>query len=497
MTRNALFVSSLLASVAAATTVAHADKWTGVYLGVGGGYGMANHEVSLGNGPLVPPPPGFSVDLDGLGGRGGFLSLSVGADYQIHHNFLVGAFFDYDFMDIGTEINASLAGFGLGASANAGFEIKNQWSLGGRIGYLPTSRTLLFLSAGYTQVDVSDMTFSASATGLGSTSGVLASVDNLSGYFIGGGAEVRLTDAISIKGEYRYTNLGSENVTLLPGLAPVINNFVSTQLDTTIQTARVSLNYRFGLGHSPTEPEPITSIDPGPADKWTGVYLGVGGGYGMANHEVSLGNGPLVPPPPGFSVDLDGLGGRGGFLSLSLGADYQIHHNFLVGAFFDYDFMDIGTEINASLAGFGLGASANAGFEIKNQWSLGGRIGYLPTSRTLLFLSAGYTQVDVSDMTFSASATGLGSTSGVLASVDNLSGYFIGGGAEVRLTDAISIKGEYRYTNLGSENVTLLPGLAPVINNFVSTQLDTAIQTARVSLNYRFNWDRPTSEPLK
>ena len=85
----------------------------------------------------------------------------------------------------------------------------------------------------------------------------------------------------------------------------------------------------------------------------------------------------------------------------------------------------------------------------------------------------------------------------MLASVDDLSGYFIGGGAEVKLTDAISIKGEYRYTNLGSENVTLLPGLAPVIDNFVSTELDTTIQTARVSLNYRFNWDRPTSEPLK
>ena len=62
--------------------------------------------------------------------------------------------------------------------------------------------------------------------------------------------------------------------------------------------------------------------------------------------------------------------------------------------------------------------------------------------------------MDVSDLTFTASVPGLGSGSGVLASVDDLSGPFLGGGAEIKLTDAISLKGEYRYTNLDSEDVT-------------------------------------------
>ncbi len=84
----------------------------------------------------------------------------------------------------------------------------------------------------------------------------------------------------------------------------------------------------------------------------------------------------------------------------------------------------------------------------------------------------------------------------MLASVDDLSGPFLGGGVEIKLTDAISLKGEYRYTNLDSEDVTLLPGLAPGIDSFVSAELDPTIQTARATLNYRFNWDRP-AEPLK
>ena len=96
-----------------------------------------------------------------------------------------------------------------------------------------------------------------------------------------------------------------------------------------------------------------------------------------------------------------------------------------------------------------------------------------------------------------ASATGLGSINGVIASVGDLLGTFLGAGAEIKLTDAISIKGEYRYSNLESEDVTLLPGLAPGIDSLVSTELDPAIQTARVTLNYRFNWDVPIAEHLK
>ncbi len=476
---------------------AHADDWTGLYFGVGGGYGMANHEINFSNGPLAPPPPAFNVNLDGLGGEGGMFTLGVGADYQINRRVLVGAFFDHDWMDVNTEITASLSGFGDSARASAEFGVEDQWSIGGRIGYLPNARTLLFFSAGYTQVDVSDLTFNASATGLGSINGVIASVGTLSGTFVGGGTEIKLTEAISIKGEYRYTNLDPEEVTLLPGLASGLDSFVSTELDPTIQTARVTLNYRFGLGHSPSEPVVEASADEGKPESWTGLYLGMGGGYGIANHELDFKNGPLAPPPPAFNVNLDGLGGEGGLVTLGVGADYQITRRFLVGAFFDHDWMDVNTEITASLSGFGDSARASAGFEVERQWSLGGRIGYLAAPSTLLFVSAGYTQVDVSDLTFTASVPGLGSSTGVIASVGDLSGTFLGGGAEIKLTDAISIKGEYRYTDLDPEEVMLLPGLASGIDSFVSTELDPTIQTARVSLNYRFNWDRSVAEPLK
>ena len=105
---------------------ARADDWTGLYFGVGGGYGMANHELDVRNGPLAPPPPAFNVNLDGLGGDGGLFTLGVGADFAINRRFLVGAFFDHDWMDVNTEINASLSGFGDSARARAGFEVERQ-----------------------------------------------------------------------------------------------------------------------------------------------------------------------------------------------------------------------------------------------------------------------------------------------------------------------------------------------------------------------------------
>ena len=343
---------------------------------------MANHEIDVGDGPLVPPPSAFNVNLDGLGGEGGLFTLGLGADYQIHRRFLVGAFFDYDWMDVSTEINASLSDFGDSARASAEFEVKDQWSIGGRIGYLPTARTLLFISAGYTQVDVTDLTFTASVTGLGSGSGVLASVDDSLGHLPRrrrrDQADRRDLDQGRVS--LHRSRLGGGDVAARVWHR-AINDFVSTELDPTIQTARVTLNYRFGLGHAPRLSQFFVDAPPADNRGWTGLYLGVGGGYGSANHEIDVSDGPLVPPPSAFNVNLDGLGGEGGLFTLGLGADYQIHRRFLVGAFFDYDWMDVEHGDHRLAERFWPQRESECGVRGESQWSLGGRIGYLAPLR--------------------------------------------------------------------------------------------------------------------
>ena len=72
-----------------------------------------------------------------------------------------------------------------------------------------------------------------------------------SGVFIGGGAETRINDAISLKAEYRYLDLGSERMTMPLDNGPEINEL---KFDPTIQMGRVSINYRFGGRDEPSAP---------------------------------------------------------------------------------------------------------------------------------------------------------------------------------------------------------------------------------------------------
>jgi outer membrane immunogenic protein len=324
MTMTLQRTAAVVAGVLACANTANAGEWTGAYIGIGGGVGAAVHDLSFENGPLLPAPA-FAAELSGLGGDGGFFSLGVGADYQVNSRFVVGAFFDYDWMDLETSIDASLSFGGPALGAGVDIEVEDMWSIGGRLGYLISPRTMLFMTGGYARADVSDLT--ANITGLGNIT--VASVGDFDGYFIGGGAEVKLTKSISIKGEYRYTDLDSEAITLLPGTPlAVINNFVTTKLDPDIQTARVALSYRFGLGGAGD----VEAVEPSePMGSWTQFHIGIGGGYAFANNELTLSNGPAIPPPIAFNVGVDGLGGEGGALTLSAGYDYQIHSNVVAG----------------------------------------------------------------------------------------------------------------------------------------------------------------------
>jgi opacity protein-like surface antigen len=70
--------------------------------------------------------------------------------------------------------------------------------------------------------------------------------------------------------------------------------------------------------------------------------------------------------------------------------------------------------------------------------------------------------------------------------VPNLSGGFVGVGAETRITEHISLKGEYRYTDFGSGAVTLPTIDGNNLNDFVSVHVAPSMQEGRASINYRF-----------
>jgi outer membrane immunogenic protein len=120
--------------------------------------------------------------------------------------------------------------------------------------------TMLFLSVSYANYEADSTNMIAMTRldwiPLAGNNGTLIADKNLSGGFIGGGIETRLTDTLSLKAEYRYIDLGKESVTLLPYDLPEINQLVSTTFDPDIQMGRLSINYRFG-GPSSTEAVPL------------------------------------------------------------------------------------------------------------------------------------------------------------------------------------------------------------------------------------------------
>ena len=102
-----------------------------------------------------------------------------------------------------------------------------------------------------------------------------------------------------------------------------------------------------------------------PVTSWTGCYVGGGGGGAMTknDHNDFVTGAPNAVLSPNVSTGADGW-----FGTVQVGCDYQLN-NFVVGAFGDYDFMDVKGDI--STGGFAFPVyhrSAEAGFAMGGGW---------------------------------------------------------------------------------------------------------------------------------
>ena len=196
-----------------------------------------------------------------------------------------------------------------------------------------------------------------------------------------------------------------------------------------------------------------------PASTWTGFYFGAGGGGGAANQTLA--------------AELDGPGtlakfsGTGGFGTVQVGYDRQIDQHFVVGAFFDYDFANIESSLTIPvITGFPAITTA-----MTDSWTVGGRLGYLVNSNTLVYGLAGYTEAHF-EMPLN------------LPGVD-YSGWTAGAGIETNLGGPLFLKGEYRFTSLDAKTL-FSTNYGEGEGNFrITNQPD--IQTGRLVLSYKLN----------
>lgn len=218
------------------------------------------------------------------------------------------------------------------------------------------------------------------------------------------------------------------------------------------------------------------AIQPIPVFSWTGVYVGLSGGYAFDTGKSSLTGSPgllatgLTPGPARTQGDGFVLGGTIGY--------NQQFGMFVAGLEADLSYVDLGRTATASIGGLTTTFSQDATY----LGTVRGRLG-VAFDRVLVYATGG---LAYGDQNASTNLAGLG---GVWAGgKDSVRfGYTVGAGLEYAVTNNWSAKVEYLYYDLGKANY-VSPQIAGAIIPGVqgNSRADYHGNLIRAGVNYRF-----------
>ncbi len=229
------------------------------------------------------------------------------------------------------------------------------------------------------------------------------------------------------------------------------------------------------------------SLKDGPAlmsqPSWTGFYVGGHVGYGWADNDVLTiarddeGDiivhqvfGPLVAPN---SYDSDGwLGG------LQLGYNLQTG-SWVLGIEADYSWSDISGSFNYAPT---VGPQKIAGGDIEWLATVRGRVGY-SFDRVLVYGTGGLAIAEMSG--FANNFWNDVNPNDRATASSTETGWTIGGGLEVALSQNLSVKGEYLYMRFDDASGKMKsPAVPPGF--ILDAENDVEIHTVRLGVNYKF-----------
>lgn len=205
----------------AAAVIAPAFGWTGFYIGLNAGLGIANTNLSALSNGFVP------------GSGSGFVGgLQLGYNYQIN-NLVLGVEGDIGYFGVSRSVSETVG------ATTATLRWRTQWdgSLRARLG-VAADRTLFYVTGG---VAFADFNLSVSAANARLNNAVaVGETQTRVGWTVGAGIEHAITPNWTVRGEYLYSDYGSR--TFFNGLtAPV-------RLQT--HKFRIGVNYLFSTGPS-------------------------------------------------------------------------------------------------------------------------------------------------------------------------------------------------------------------------------------------------------
>jgi outer membrane immunogenic protein len=251
MTSNA--IADGMPRRAPTASVCCVPNWTGFYIGVGVGGAFTTNDISA---KAIEERKDYwgntTVDVfriwDLENGRShAFGTVTAGYDHQFAGHWVAGIFADYDFGN--GKNNSRILELGPLYDIHQSNENRHAWSIGGRLGFLSSPNTLLYISTGYTQVSLDrEVSFWFNDTFH------RGSFDKeRDGWFIGAGIETQLAwlrPGLSLRGEYRFTRLNDDHRKLDLGESYcyycTLNTHLEFDHDTDVHSVRVVLAYKFG-----------------------------------------------------------------------------------------------------------------------------------------------------------------------------------------------------------------------------------------------------------
>ena len=252
----------------------------------------------------------------------------------------------------------------------------------------------------------------------------------------------------------------------------------------------------------PSRAPPPVYVPPAPIFTWTGIYVGGQIGYGWLNGNNNFTG---FDPVTGAFVATNVGGSANGVIGgANVGYNYQINQ-FVIGLEGTVDGTSISNTAvaNVPLLGGNFGVTANSSIPIEG--SIRGRLGYA-WDRVLIYATGGVAfgafRTDFNG--FGMGAGGVPITGSTNVS-DTRVGWTVGGGIQYAVTNNWSVRAEYRYTDFGSINEALFPGLGgigvagpagAIVRGASLSGGDHHIQQNLVQVGFDYKFDLFTPPPV-
>lgn len=507
-------------------------EWTGFYVGVSGAW-TAGHALAtqtlvqmLGGGAMIANRNDTRLGFSGLalGGQAGF-------NYQLPSRIVLGVETDLEWTaakarvrDSNTQVALTPGGTTLNFAAERIGAGVAEWagSTRVRLGYSSHGGFLPYVTGGVAYAALrTNLFYAPAAFGLGPTSVTLGGGRATRiGWTLGAGAEYAVTDSLSLKTEYLYSQFGGVSAPVATlyffGGAPAFGTLTTDRIG--FHTVRAGLNWRFGgsrtnavepealLADLPARKGPPISTAWAPRD-WTGFYVGVNGALSAGGAQTSQ---TLAQPLGGGSVMMYGAKSLFGFGGIALGGqagvNYQLSNRFVMGVEADLQWTAAKVRTRDSrvqttiIPGLGAGWNAAGGVATGGaNWygSARVRLGYALRDRFLPYVTGGVAVASLAGNLNYAAVGGFTTTLTQGFGQASRIGWALGAGAEYALTDNLSFKTEYLYSQFGGLTMQMatlttvplpFPSPPPIVGTIRTDRI--GLHTMRAGLNWKFGGAR-------